>query len=610
MDVMVVVAWLITFVAVFIAVLTSLRAAQLRDTLLAVNIAESQSKSGGSSVQDGVRPDADQLGRWQWCPSTDEIKTDEQLAVALGCVSQPPTDLARFFRFVHVHDRSRLESELSQAAIALKPFRTRFRMVGDNGVELFVELFVYISRSEHQTVRLAGVLMDISAREHVSQTRQGNLYRCAITQMPNRAAIQTTLSDFIATDNEFAVIILDLLSLKRINESLGLEDGDQLIVLSGQRIQQVAPPNLLISHVGGGQFVAVMPTANCDEIRDVLERIVAAFQEPVLLDALPVKQGLSAGVALYKSDASTANELLSCAHLALNHAKKQGHFSVAFYSRSIHARVKNRLKLESALDQACKNGELELVYQPKVDAKTGLVQGAEALLRWRSEEFGEISPEEFIGIAEYSEEILPIGRWVIEQSCSQLAKWRETYGVSNFRLALNLSPKQFADLSLVEHILGCLAQYNLSTDDIEFEVTESLLVDAFDDFKYQFDALKQAGIRIVIDDFGTGYSSFCYLQNFAFDGLKIDRAFVSNYDSGRGSAAIIKALVAVAKALNMDVVAEGIESDEMGQIMAGAGCDELQGFYYGAAQSALSFQSSYFFSQSKRAASGDLITEP
>jgi predicted signal transduction protein with EAL and GGDEF domain len=306
---------------------------------------------------------------------------------------------------------------------------------------------------------------------------------------------------------------------------------------------------------------------------------------PYEIEGQQLNIGVSIGVAIAPTDGKNADQLLKNADLAMYRAKADGRGSCCFFEAEMDARIQARRALELELRSALAAGQLQLYYEPVVHAKTGEVRCFEALLRWFHPRLGAIPPSEFIPLAEESGLIGPLGQWVLRTACAEAAKWP-----SRFRVAVNLSPIQFKNLNLVKSILGALAASGLPASRLELEITESVLLEADSRTLAVLHELHSLGLRIVMDDFGTGFSSLNYLRSFPFDKIKIDQTFVRDMAKGRDSVAIIKCIIDLGRALHIDVVAEGVETEEQLEILMAEGCTEMQGYYFSRAAPIESFE--------------------
>jgi diguanylate cyclase (GGDEF)-like protein len=382
------------------------------------------------------------------------------------------------------------------------------------------------------------------------------------------------------------VLFVDLDRFKIINDTLGHHAGDELLRQFGFRLMQAVTDRARVFRSGGDEFVVVAPIDDVTSLPMIAADIQVAVAEPFFVEERQLFVGASIGCSSYPDDGSTVEELLSRADTAMYRAKYSGRSRVGFSDALREEAAPYLLRLEQDLHYAIPRGELHLEFQPIVDAHTGEVVGAEALLRWNHEKHGRILPEEFIGIAEESGMILPISRWVMRNACAHAAQLREN-GHPEFRIAVNLSARDFGEVDLADTIAGILEETGLPPDALEIEITESMMID--DLALMTMRTLRDTGVGIVVDDFGIAYSSLGYLKRLPITGVKIDRTFIRDigdtYDQ-----AIVRAIVALARSLNLDVVAEGIETVEQWKFIDTLACDRAQGFHFGVPVDARSFE--------------------
>lgn len=407
----------------------------------------------------------------------------------------------------------------------------------------------------------------------------------ALTGLTNRsffiAHLESAIERARDESRELALFFLDLDRFKSVNDTAGHACGDTLLQSAAARLTDCIGPGDVIARLGGDEFVILIEQrVEGKRIALLAERLLQTMREPFDTVNGRYYLGVSVGVALYPHDGISGSDLLRSADAAMYRAKQNGRNRAQFYTAELNARLQRRYLLENALRDALENNELQLVYQPKYDLASHRIVGAEALLRWNSAKLGAISPVEFIPVAEETGLIVPIGEWVLRRACEQAVTWYEALGY-DFRMAVNLSARQFQAGDVVPMIEQTLAETGLPPTALEVEITESLLMGGADEVRPMFDALTAQGIRISIDDFGTGYSSLSYLQRFPISNVKIDRSFITGIPGDPDSVALTEAIVAMARALGMTVTAEGVEDADQVEFLAKAGCQEIQGYYIG-----------------------------
>ena len=400
-----------------------------------------------------------------------------------------------------------------------------------------------------------------------------------LTGLPNRTMFQQQLEQsFRASEgsgNQFALHCLDLDQFKVINDTLGHPAGDALLIEAARRVQQAAKGHF-VARLGGDEFVVLQTVGEDRNAIDRLARdILDAMAEPLTIDGNEVVPSTSIGIAISPDDGGHGETLLRNADLALYRAKEAGRGTFAFFEESLNERAQQRRQLETDLRVALDQGQLELHYQPLFDLEQNRVCSFEALLRWNHPTRGQISPVEFIPVAEDTGLIVPIGAWVIREACAEASHWP-----NHIRIAVNVSPVQFHRGALHDTILRSLAASGLAPGRLEVEITESIFLDGGDATLKLLHSLRSIGVRVALDDFGTGYSSLSYLQSFPFDKLKIDRSFIQNLLTREGASAIVRAITELAHALNMETTAEGVEETAQLMELRAHGCSSVQGFLF------------------------------
>jgi diguanylate cyclase (GGDEF)-like protein/PAS domain S-box-containing protein len=411
--------------------------------------------------------------------------------------------------------------------------------------------------------------------------------RDPLTGLYNRAYLAERMRDLfapagIAATGEMArvaVLFVDLDGFKKVNDTAGHEAGDALLCSVAQRLSACIAAGDTLARVGGDEFVVVVSAyENTAHLIALAQRILDTIAVPFAVADNEYYLGASIGISLFPEDGQDVPTLMRNADSAMYHAKQCGRNNFQFFTVELNRHLQRRFMIEQALRRALAADELSLVYQPIVDSRGGRTIGAEALLRWHNSELGNVSPAEFIPVAEDAGLIVEIGAWVLRRACEQVAHWRRTLA-PDLIVAVNLSPRQFRG-GLVERIARCLAESGLEPEALELEITERLLMNDSDAVLPMLSALNAMGVRISVDDFGTGYSSLSYLKRFPLHNLKIDRSFVTGLPDHRDSIAITQAVVAMAHSLGMNVTAEGVETAEQAAFLRAIACDKQQGYFY------------------------------
>ncbi len=414
----------------------------------------------------------------------------------------------------------------------------------------------------------------------------------ALTGLSNRRQLTLSLADAIGRTGRrggvLALLLLDLDRFKQINDSLGQAVADHVLLDCADRIQAHARQGDLVARIGGDQFALLVNDTDGSGAETAAGRLLAAVSQTCSVDGLQFTLTGSVGVALFPQDGSDAEQLVRHAESAMRRAKQGGRACFRFHQPQQDADMRQRMRLDHAMRQALASQRFRLHYQPQIDLKTGAVIGAEALIRWRDPELGEISPGQFIPVAEETGFIIAIGDWVLAQAVHQAALWARAGLV--MPVSVNVSALQFQQAGFIDRVAAVLREHKLSGALLELELTESILVHDADEALSRLSQLSQLGVRLAIDDFGTGYSSLSYLKRFPIDRLKIDRSFVLGVPGDDSDCAIVRAVVQLAQALGLKVIAEGVETEPQRAFLRDLGCDEFQGFLYAPALDAISFE--------------------
>jgi diguanylate cyclase (GGDEF)-like protein len=406
----------------------------------------------------------------------------------------------------------------------------------------------------------------------------------SLTGLPNRDTFNQLLhATMVAAElqkRRFALLFIDLDRFKVINDSLGHEAGDILLVETARKLRENLRSNDVVARLGGDEFVVILEnTAERDDVEATARSLLSSLSEPLLLSCHECQTTASIGIAMFPADGSDVQTLTKNADLAMYLAKEGGKNAFRFFTEEVEAHSIERLMLETGLRHALERNEFSLHYQPKVDLATRQITGVEALLRWNEPELGLVSPAQFIPLAEETGLIVPIGRWVLREACAQNMAWQRR-GLRPVSMAVNLSPRQFIEPNLLNDIDDALASCGMSPTQLQIEVTESMMMQDVSRALDVLNALRSRGIHLAIDDFGTGYSSMSLMKQFPIDTLKIDRSFVRNLPDDCEDRAIAQAIISMGKALGMTIVAEGVETTAQEAFLRDHDCDEMQGYLF------------------------------
>ncbi|MBC7603915.1 MAG: amino acid permease [Ramlibacter sp.] len=492
-------------------------------------------------------------------------------------------DRKLWLKTVHPEDRKRVQ-DWFQALVANETLMIEYRMVRPDGVERWLENRARaINGAEGHPVRIDGILSDISDRKLYAERIAHQANHDALTGLPNRNLLNDRISQAIAqarrSDQHVAVLFLDLDGYKFVNDSYGHAFGDALLCTVAARMEVVTRESDTVARLGGDEFVILLPSlTRSDDAVHVAEKVLQAFSAQFTQDGRDLNLSASIGISVFPQDGDSGELLLRHADAAMYRAKANGRNGFQSYSVEMGAQTQDRMEIESALRVALECGQLELHYQPQVDGVRGRIVGVEALLRWHHPTLGMVPPARFIPVAEENGLIIPIGEWVLRTASAQAVKWRAA-GHTDLCVAVNMSAKQFQRQDVAALVRDVLHSTGLPAQCLELELTESVLMHDTDAAVEAMRKIKALGVRLALDDFGTGYSSLSYLKRFPIDVLKIDQSFTFEVTSDDGAASITRAIIAMARSLNMTTVAEGVETREQLELLGALGCDVMQGYH-------------------------------
>jgi len=445
-----------------------------------------------------------------------------------------------------------------------------------------IVLFLFLS------ILYWNLLLNKKVRDRTSQLQHQAQFD-ALTDLPNRVLAFDRLSQLILksrrSDKLTALLFLDLDDFKKINDTMGHDAGDYLLIEAANRLRNTLRNDDTVARLGGDEFIIIC--GDLEQAKDagpLAENLIDKFREAFIHDGRELRVTASIGVAIYPNDGETPTQLLQNADIAMYHSKQQGRNTYSYFNESMNEEVTRRLLLEEHMQSALNNGEFSLLYQPKIDINKHEVMGVEALLRWHNPVLGEVSPLEFIPIAEYNGLIIPIGQFVLTRALEVTEKWQHQFD-SSFSIAINMSPQQFRDPKLIEFIANMIDQSAISRDSLEMEITEGVLMSGHSEIEESLIALKNLGVSIAMDDFGTGYSSLSYLRKYPFDVLKIDREFINDIFTDKSDQELVIATISMAHALGLKVVAEGVETTDQWDFLVSNECDLAQGYHFSKAVS-------------------------
>ena len=494
------------------------------------------------------------------------LRAKDGRAVAVEVRSRPldPADLSQgtLWIVLDVSERLRVQAQLAQMHGALE------QQVRDRTREL------------RETV--ADLHREIEQRKRDQERIHWLAHYDVLTGLPNRLLLTERGEQAVEAARRsgapLSIIFLDLDNFKHVNDSLGHRVGDALLVEMARRLRRTVRDRDTVARLSGDEFVLILPGANAQGAARVASKMQEAARAPVQLGHHELSVSPSMGIALFPEHGEDFESLIQAADTAMYRAKAEGRNNFRFFTPRMQEQSAQALQLTNALSRALERGQFALHYQPQVSAATGAISGVEALLRWRHPELGDISPADFIPVAEDSGQIVAIGEWVLDTALAQLQRWRQR-GLSGFTMSVNLSAAQFRHPQLPELVAQLLERHGLAGDSLELELTENVAIGDPEAAARIMDQLHAHGVGLAIDDFGTGYSSLSQLKRFRICRLKIDRSFVRDLGQDRNDHALVSAIVRMAQALGMRTTAEGVETPQQLELLRGEGCTELQGFH-------------------------------
>lgn len=472
-----------------------------------------------------------------------------------------------------------------------------------DGSRFPVEYAISPIKEEEKVTGYVIIFKDITVRRQMEEKIKYHAYYDSLTNLPNRVLLKDRLSQAITYaqlhNEKLAVMFLDLDRFKLVNDTLGHSYGDYLLREVGGRLKKCVPKGSTVSRQGGDEFTIILPTIHTEEdVTFVTEQILHTFSGSFDLEGNEVFIKPSIGISIFPNDGTDVDTLIKNADTAMYKSKELHGNNYQFYKASMEQRNLRSVKMENALHKALDNDEFTLYYQPQINSRTNKLIGVEALIRWIHPSMGIVSPAEFIPVAEETGLIVPIGEWVLRTACQQVKAWHNS-GFRSIVVSVNLSARQFEKQNLVELVKEILAETNLDPQFLELELTENLIIKNTEATLDTMEKLRELGIKISIDDFGTGYSSLRYLKSFPINTLKIDRSFVHDLILDTANAAITNTIITLADNLSLNVIAEGVETEDQRNFLCSKGCFLMQGYMFSPPIKAEDFIEKYFINDDK-----------
>ncbi len=527
-------------------------------------------------------------GIWDWHLDTNFVLYDARYYAMAGYPKDAfPYTFEEWEKRVHpddiVHAVNSYQAYLSGKS---SHFNVEFRFLCHDNSYMWIQAKgkVVERDAQNKPLRFIGTHSDISVQKKYQEEILHQAHFDSLTYLPNRFLSLDRLNHACieAKRNQELVVLLflDLDDFKKINDSLGHGIGDLLLIEASNRLRNVVRAVDTVGRLGGDEFIIILSGFKDEkEAHPIVENLLKQFREIFIIKQREMMMTASVGIAIYPTDASNSSELLRNADSAMYDAKAHGRNTFSYYTAYMNQCAQRRLAIEEQFNGALARQEFSVFFQPKIDISTCKVMGAEALLRWNNPALGQVSPDEFITIAEQTGHIIALGKFVLQQALEQTAYWQKHFD-DDFQIAVNLSPRQFRDPQLLPYIKQCLITHKIAPSKLELEITEGVLLSGHSYVDQVLTGLNNHGIKMAMDDFGTGYSSLSYLRAYPFDVLKIDRSFINDITLTDKTRSLINAIISMSHALGLKVVAEGIETKQQFEQLKQFNCDYAQGYLF------------------------------
>ena len=536
------------------------------------------------------------IGNWEWDVQSDELYWSPEIYRIFGLSPEVDSSTSKaFMRLIQREDIMHLKIALGQAKNGDRRFSYERKIVCfDEQERIFIVQGELITDQDDKALHISGTVQDITERRNAEDRIIHLAYYDTLTGLPNRQLFQETLTQTLQAEDYHnklaALLFIDLDRFKQINDSLGHSFGDKLIKVVARRILNYLRKSDLLSRnhtnadgdvarIGGDEFIALLThLEHKNDAKTIADRLIEKISEPIQIDGKEIVITASIGIAFYPDNGDDFISLLKNADTAVNATKEQGRNNSLLYTLAMSKQSEQKLTLENELRKAIKNNELVVHFQPQIDTATEKVIGVEALVRWVHPEKGFIPPDAFIGLAEETGLILPLGKWVLNEACHQAKKWQES-GLENIKISVNVSSKQFLYDGFIDDVKEALTTSNLEPQFLDLELTEGALMGDGTEIINRLEAIKALGVTLSLDDFGTGFSSLSYLTRYPLDTLKIDRSFIMNIGLSDDEA-IIKTIIGMAHSLHLNIISEGVETEKQLDFLRQYDTQVIQGYLY------------------------------
>jgi diguanylate cyclase (GGDEF)-like protein/PAS domain S-box-containing protein len=524
-------------------------------------------------------------GYWEWDIANDDMKLSDEARNLFSINKEKPLNTFKdYIKYIHPDDRDDVEHAVIEALEQGTIYDIEYRMITPHNDLLVVHNRTeVITDASGKAVRMVGIIQDITEKHNAQKTLHHQANHDSLTDLPNRNLFKNYLEQMLLDmqndkDREAVIFYVDIDRFSQINDTFGSETGDLFLVQMSDRLKTLVQTPEALTRMGADEFaVAFKETISTEDLKKRAKEFISVLSKPYHLDGNEISRMVSIGITISSQEKNSADELIRQASLAKQYAKEYGGDQFSLYTHNMGSDLNKTLVMENQLRKALDNSELKVFYQPIVHVKSGQISGMEALIRWEHPVRGIVPPIEFIPLAEETGLIIRIGQWILEESCRQTVEWHQK-GFNNLVINVNISPMQFNQKNFFYMVTKVLKKTGLDPHYLELEITESCTMNNVNETISVLERLRKIGIKISIDDFGTGYSSLSYLNKMPLDTLKVDRSFIKEINSAGENGEIAKLIIAMAKTLDLNVISEGIETDEHLEFVEKHGSDEFQGF--------------------------------
>ncbi len=525
------------------------------------------------------------IGSWEYDVVNDKLQLSDEIYRILKTNLKIKINWDDFLSLIIKRDYNNILQSINKAVQNGSTFDLTYTIKTTNGSLIDIRTRGKVRKKQNNSIKIIAVSMDITQENKNKQTIEKLAFYDPLTSLPNRTLLKNRIHKALQNakreKTKLALMFLDLDHFKLINDTLGHDTGDKLLIYIAGLLKNQLRESDTASRIGGDEFVILVPKVDSlNSIHKIANKCLEALRGQHTIDEHKLYLTTSIGIATYPDNGKDLDTLMTNADTAMYDAKNNGRNNYKFFSKNMTNFISQHLETEQDLRLAIKNKkELEIYYQPKIDTFNNTISGAEALIRWNHPTKGLIFPDEFIHIAESTGLIIEIGNWIIEKCMLDISTWNKN-GISGVKIAINLSAKQFQNDNLINHISSMIKKYNIDPKELEFEITETLSMANIDATLTILSELKKIGVSIAIDDFGTGYSSLSYLKKFPINTLKVDKSFVMEMVDDDEDSVIVKTIISMAHSLGFQTVAEGVETKEHVEALKELKCDQLQGYFY------------------------------